>query len=103
MYAEIRAWIGLDTRKAQILKFRISLRQTIIDYAINHSLRLPSKDPSPWCNGLIPMSYSYVQSHYWDVGFLRYFTFSQIPNFMLAFPILYLVFKQSIYYFRRHK
>ncbi|KFK35237.1 hypothetical protein AALP_AA5G258200, partial [Arabis alpina] len=42
----------------------------------------------PWCKARIPLMYSFIQSHYWGVGFLRYFQFKQLPNFLLASPIL---------------
>lgn len=47
--------------------------------------------PRPsWCLAPIPVLYNYIQDVYWDVGFLRYFQFKQIPNFLLALPIVIL-------------
>lgn len=42
----------------------------------------------PWCARSIPSIYSWVQSHYWGVGFLRYWTLSNLPLFALAAPTL---------------
>ena len=41
-----------------------------------------------WCNNLVPSIYSFVQAHYWGVGFLRYWTISNMPLFALAIPML---------------
>ncbi|GMH34304.1 hypothetical protein BSKO_02138 [Bryopsis sp. KO-2023] len=42
----------------------------------------------PWCQKGIPYLYGFVQDHYWNVGFLRYFEAKQIPNFLIAAPTL---------------
>ena len=42
--------------------------------------------PRPWCDRSPPLIYSFVQDHYWNVGFGRYFTLSNLPLFVLAAP-----------------
>lgn len=52
----------------------------------------------PWCKARVPLLYNYIQSHYWGVGFLRYFQLKQLPNFLLASPILSLAFFSIVHY-----
>ncbi|CAN0910353.1 GPI mannosyltransferase 2 [Linum grandiflorum] len=52
----------------------------------------------PWCNAKIPLLYNYIQGRYWGVGFLRYFQFKQLPNFLLASPILSLAVCSIFHY-----
>ncbi|KAL1988754.1 hypothetical protein VTN96DRAFT_7638 [Rasamsonia emersonii] len=42
----------------------------------------------PWCKQLIPSIYGWVQAHYWNVGFLKYWTVTNLPLFCLAAPML---------------
>ncbi|XP_043483502.1 GPI mannosyltransferase 2 isoform X2 [Leptopilina heterotoma] len=75
----------------------------IVHYAIENDLVLPGNFRSPWCDSAIPLAYSYVQEKYWNVGFLKYYQLKQIPQFLLAFPILYIMLKFNIKFLREHK
>ncbi|PYI06459.1 DUF409 domain protein [Aspergillus sclerotiicarbonarius CBS 121057] len=53
--------------------------------------------PRPWCQWLAPSIYGWVQGHYWNVGFLRYWTVSNIPLFVLAMPMLAILCRSSLW------
>ncbi|KAL5336805.1 GPI mannosyltransferase 2 [Aspergillus crustosus] len=56
--------------------------------------------PRPWCQSLVPSIYGWVQDHYWGVGFLRYWTVPNIPLFLLAAPMLVILFLSSVWAIR---
>ncbi|KAF8585916.1 glycosyltransferase family 76 protein [Ramaria rubella] len=51
-----------------------------------------------WCTRRLPLIYTHVQSHYWNVGFLRYWTMQQLPNFLISVPVLLLLLVSPITY-----
>lgn len=54
----------------------------------NAYLRFCGRADSPvWCSAAIPSIYLHIQGKYWDNGFLRYWTPSQLPNFLIAAPV----------------
>ncbi|GAX77840.1 hypothetical protein CEUSTIGMA_g5282.t1 [Chlamydomonas eustigma] len=44
----------------------------------------------PWCSEALPRIYSFVQEHYWGIGWFKYWRLEQAPNFLLASPALML-------------
>ncbi|KAI6371121.1 hypothetical protein MCOR25_004055 [Pyricularia grisea] len=48
-----------------------------------------------WCARTIPSIYSFVQSRYWGTGFFAYWTISNAPLFLLAAPMLYILFRSG--------
>ncbi|CAH1112500.1 unnamed protein product [Psylliodes chrysocephalus] len=78
---------------------KVDLPVEIIHFASEQNFVLPgqfAKFNQSWCYQKIPLAYSYVQDHYWNVGFLRYYELKQIPNFLLATPCLYIVIKNCL-------
>ena len=55
-----------------------------MDYCFQDSVQ-------PWCLRTLPSIYTWVQEQYWDVGFLRYWTLSNLPLFLLAAPMILLL------------
>ena len=50
-----------------------------------------SKAALAWCANpplVIPLLYQFVQKEYWDVGFLQYYQWKQLPNFLIAGPMI---------------
>ncbi|KAL7716412.1 GPI mannosyltransferase 2 [Entamoeba marina] len=60
----------------------------------------------PYCNSFFPNVYSYIQSRYWNQGFLKYWRIHQIPNFLLCSPaVIITLIVCGCYmfnYFKRH-
>ncbi|KAK3350053.1 glycosyltransferase family 76 protein [Lasiosphaeria hispida] len=48
-----------------------------------------------WCEGYLPSVYAFVQQHYWNTGFLRYWNLSNLPLFLLASPLLVILAKSG--------
>ncbi|XP_041069305.1 palmitoyltransferase ZDHHC18-A [Carcharodon carcharias] len=68
----------------------LDIPQPLLQLARDKGYRVPDKDsmlPS-WCHHRYPIIYTYIQDTYWNVGFLRYYQLCQLPNFLLAFPVV---------------
>ncbi|CAK4032419.1 glycosyltransferase family 76 [Lecanosticta acicola] len=61
--------------------YAIPQTSAYLEYCTNGNTR-------PWCENVLPSIYTWVQEHYWGVGFLRYWTLSNLPLFLLAAPML---------------
>ncbi|KAK0629031.1 GPI mannosyltransferase 2 [Bombardia bombarda] len=53
-------------------------------------------EPRLWCQGYMPSIYTFVQQHYWDTGFLRYWKLPNLPLFLLAGPMLAILVKSGV-------
>lgn len=55
----------------------------------------------PWCTRFPPSIYSWVQEHYWEVGLFKYWTLNNVPLFLLAAPMLFLLLWSGNIAFRK--
>jgi len=80
-----------------------SLPKAVKQYILSEKYITPGEQISQWCYNLIPLSYSAIQSSYWNNGFLHYFQWKQIPNFILASPILVLTVIYFLNFVQRNR
>ncbi|XP_061182805.1 GPI mannosyltransferase 2-like [Saccostrea echinata] len=92
---------------AMFCKSDISKLSDIPDYLIvygrERDYHIIGDNIPPWCNSSIPLSYGYVQSSHWGVGFMKYYEFKQIPNFLLAIPVTLLSIGCVLSYYKWNK
>lgn len=107
-------WYGLlwDRRRSSSLLLRLAILPILSVVAASPFIygqvwayrtfcsSLDGSQQRDWCNAGLPSVYSYVQSQYWGVGFLRYWTLAQLPNFALAAPVLVTATLGAVRYFR---
>ncbi|GFF69547.1 conserved hypothetical protein [Aspergillus udagawae] len=74
---------GVCTGLGFVVPQYIAYRDFCVNYPYTHD-----EEPRIWCRRTLPSIYSFVQDHYWNNGFLRYWTVSNIPLFALASPML---------------
>lgn len=77
----------------------VSLPAHLERYARENNLTIAGDGGVDWCASSLPLAYSTIQQKYWNVGFIRYYEFKQIPNFLLALPILFIMLRCSYRYF----
>lgn len=56
-----------------------------------------------WCASVVPnfsAMYMFIQREYWNVGLFRYYELKQLPNFLLAAPMLILSAHSLFQFFR---
>ncbi|KAJ7647488.1 glycosyltransferase family 76 protein [Roridomyces roridus] len=93
-------WPSVHAMRATILSLLPLIPFIAHNYAAYLSFCASASSPAPWCARSLPLIYSYIQSTYWDVGFLRYWTLQQLPNFLIAAPPLLLISIFSSYHLR---
>ncbi|XP_063903412.1 GPI mannosyltransferase 2 [Zophobas morio] len=84
--------------------FISELPPTVLQHKDIEKFVLPgsfSKHQQAWCFNKLPLSYSYIQSYYWKVGFLQYYELRQVPNFVLAFPIVFILLEGAFQFLKK--
>lgn len=74
----------------------------ILNYGNNNDYHMPHTGLAHWCRHSPPLSYSYVQTKHWGNGFMRYYEMKQIPNFVLAAPMIMICVAALVCYGKRN-
>lgn len=76
----------------------LGLSFVITQYS-NYASICVGSERGEWCNSKLPLLFTYAQGHYWNNGFLKYWTPNNIPNFIFGAPTIILSLL-SVRYFR---
>lgn len=70
----------------------------VVSNAVSYVAVCGAGDRGEWCDAAVPVLFAYAQAHYWNVGFLRYWSANNAPNFAFAAPVVFLL-AVSVRYF----
>ncbi|OAG40822.1 hypothetical protein AYO21_04899 [Fonsecaea monophora] len=93
------AWLASAVAGGLLVAFGMAYPQALAYWEYCHG-RDP-RDRRPWCNQTLPSIFTFVQSHYWNVGLFRYWTISNLPLFLLAAPTLSILIYSAVDVLRR--
>ncbi|XP_006883540.1 PREDICTED: GPI mannosyltransferase 2 [Elephantulus edwardii] len=79
-----------------------TIPKPLTQLAMDKGYRIADGKEPPWCFWNLPLIYKYIQDVYWNVGFLRYYELRQVPNFLLAAPVVILVAGATWMYITTH-
>ena len=71
-------------------KLSLEVKSDVIEYGNANDYKMAHTGRAEWCADTVPLPYSYVQKTHWNLGFLNYYQLKQIPNFMMATPVVIL-------------
>lgn len=81
---------------------KAAIPEHLATYGKSRNYVLQGSEPSDWCKSSLPFSYSYVQRTHWGVGLFQYYEFKQVPNFLLALPVVLLSLSVAWCYIRKN-
>jgi phosphatidylinositol glycan class V len=73
-----------------VLSLLLSISGGLFYLIACHRKYCHAEDMPEFCFWAVPNIYSYVQGKYWNVGFLAYYDLQQLPNFLIATPMILL-------------
>ncbi|MCL4125787.1 UNVERIFIED_CONTAM: hypothetical protein GTU68_000524, partial [Idotea baltica] len=76
----------------------ISLSPHLELYIRANFLHSPDLGEAEWCYNFPPLAYQHIQEKYWEVGMFRYYELRQVPNFLLALPVVMMVICHAALY-----
>ncbi|TKY88206.1 hypothetical protein EX895_002916 [Sporisorium graminicola] len=101
LIAEAQSGRAVSATLKLVLSVAVCVSPSVLFQAWAYSRFCLAEASRPWCEDRLPSIYAFVQSHYWHVGVWRYWQAAQLPNFMLAAPVLVCIAYTARVFYRR--